>query len=265
MKYTEYLSNNKDLVAMIHVPALPGTPGNNLGTQEILDQVLGEAKLYQDAGINTVMIENMHDVPYLKHIGPEIIASMAVLGLKIKEMGLFCGIQILAAGNPEALACAKASNLDFVRVEGFVYAHIADEGYMDACAGELLRYRKLINATNVLIFTDIKKKHASHALTSDIDIVETAKTADFFLSEGIILTGVSTGEPADLQELKRLSSLSIRKIIGSGITDQNLKHYYPFADLFIVGSSLKQNGRWQNPPDISRVRALMAEFNRLKR
>jgi predicted TIM-barrel enzyme len=30
---------------------------------------------------------------------------------------------------------------------------------MDACAGDLLRFRKRIEAENILVFTDIKKKH----------------------------------------------------------------------------------------------------------
>jgi hypothetical protein len=30
---------------------------------------------------------------------------------------------------------------------------------MDACAGNLLRFRKQIEAENILVFTDIKKKH----------------------------------------------------------------------------------------------------------
>lgn len=49
--------------------------------------------------------------------------------------------------------------LDFIRAEGFVFSHVADEGFLDACAGDLLRYRKQIGADHVQIFTDIKKKH----------------------------------------------------------------------------------------------------------
>lgn len=67
--------------------------------------------------------------------------------------------QVLAAGNTEALAIAKACSLNFIRAEGFVFSHIADEGFLDANAGHILRYRRHIEAEDVLIFTDIKKKH----------------------------------------------------------------------------------------------------------
>ena len=62
--------------------------------------------------------------------------------------------------NKEALAVAQTSGADFIRAEGYVFSHVADEGWMDSCAGELLRYRKFINAENVLVLTDIKKKHS---------------------------------------------------------------------------------------------------------
>lgn len=100
-----------------------------------------------------------------------------------------CGIQILASANRQALAVAKAVDLQFIRAEGFVFSHIADEGFTDACAGDLLRYRKHIDAKNVLVFTDLKKKHSSHTITTDVSLAETAHAAEFFMSDGIILTG----------------------------------------------------------------------------
>ena len=50
-------------------------------------------------------------------------------------------------------------DLDFIRAECYVYSHIADEGLMNGCAGELMRYRASINAQHVSVLTDIKKKH----------------------------------------------------------------------------------------------------------
>ena len=104
----------------------------------------------------------MHDIPYInRNVGPEIIAGMAAVCSAVKRevAKMPCGIQILAGCNEQAIAVAKACNLDFVRAEGFVFSHVADEGIMNSDAGQLLRYRKKINAENVLIFTDIKKKH----------------------------------------------------------------------------------------------------------
>lgn len=73
------------------------------------------------------------------------------------------------------LILCKCLGLDFIRAEGFVFSHVADEGLMNACAGELLRYRKHIGAEHIQIFTDIKKKHR-WILSSNIFIYSFSKT-----------------------------------------------------------------------------------------
>ena len=49
---------------MLHIPALPGTPASCLGMTEILDRVMEETRVYSEAGVDGVIIENMHDTPY---------------------------------------------------------------------------------------------------------------------------------------------------------------------------------------------------------
>ncbi len=266
MKFKDFVKKNKILVGMVHVQSLPGTPGSRLSSQEIIDRAAEEAMIFKKLGFNTVMIENMHDIPYIKTVGPEITSLMTLVGKEIKKLGLYCGIQILAGANKEAMAAAKASDLDFIRAEGFVFAHVADEGYIESCAGELTRYRKMINAEDVMIFTDIKKKHSSHSITADVSIEETAHAAEFFLSDGVIVTGVSTGTEASLDEVKGVKkAVKIPVLIGSGITDKNLKNYFPYADIFIVGSFIKKGGYWKNELDETNIKLLMDEFNKLNK
>jgi len=45
-------------------------------------------------------------------------------------------------------------------------------GWIDACAGPLLRYRRQIGGSNIAVFCDIKKKHSAHAVTQDVDIAQ---------------------------------------------------------------------------------------------
>ncbi len=256
----KFVKEKKPLIGMIHISGLPGTPKNKLNPAQIIESAVDEALIYQSCGLKAVMIENMHDLPYLKsNVGHEISSLMAIIGHEIKQKTeLFCGVQILAGANEAAMATAFTSGMDFIRAEGFVFGHVADEGYIDASAAELLRFRKNIGAENILVFTDIKKKHSSHAITNDVDIVETAKAAEFFLSDGIILTGKSTAEQADLIELQKVSSqINIPVLIGSGITDKNISEYYELADGFIIGSYFKKDGNWQNPPDPERIKKLL--------
>ncbi|XP_062621067.1 uncharacterized protein F13E9.13, mitochondrial-like [Saccostrea cucullata] len=169
----------------------------------------------------------------------------------------YVGIQILAGGNKQALAVAQAAELDYIRAEGFVYSHVADEGWMDACAGDLLRYRKIIGAKDVKIFTDIKKKHSAHAVTSDISLVETARAAELFGSDGVIVTGTATGvetDPTEVQDVVR--SVSIPVLVGSGVTMNNV-HKFQSASGLIVGSHFKRLQQWDNQINIARLLKFM--------
>lgn len=261
-----FLEDNKTIIGMIHVDPLPGTPKYKGSMQEIVAKAKAEAKIYKEAGIDVLMIENMHDVPFDRQVGPEIIAAMAVIGYEVKNTtGLRCGLQILAAANKEALGAAQAAGLDFVRAEGFVFGHVADEGYIDGCAAEVLRYRRQIGADDILVLTDVKKKHSSHAITADVDIIETAHAAEFFLSDGVIVTGVATGTEASLEELQQVKeAVEIPVLVGSGVTVDNVDRYLDLADALIIGSYFKYNGHWAQGVEVERVKSLMAKVNRLR-
>ena len=255
------------LIGMVHVGALPGSPAAHHSIEKLAQHAVGEARAYRDAGFTAVAIENMHDRPYLKGgVGPEVTAAMAVIGRDIKrETGLPLGVQVLAAANREALAVAHAAGAEFVRVEGFVHAHVADEGLIESCAGELLRYRRHIGAERVRVFADVKKKHSSHAITADVSLAETVRAAEFFLADGVVVTGTATGEAAVAADVTgAVAASALPVLVGSGLTSANLAHYAA-AHGFIVGSSVKQGGLWSNPLDPDALRAVAAAFAALPR
>ncbi len=250
----------KPVIAMIHVGALPGTPAHRHDLRALEAGAVREAKILRAAGVHGVMLENMHDTPYLRgRVGPEIVAAMAILARAVKEaVGLPCGVQILAGANQEALAVAHAAGLDFIRVEGFAFAHVADEGFLQSSAAELLRYRRVLGAERVQIWADIKKKHSAHALTADVGLGATAGAVEFLRGDAVIVTGRVTGEPPrpeDIAEVKQHTRLPV--YVGSGLTERNLKEF-EVADGFIVGSFFKKKGHWANPLDPRRVARFMA-------
>jgi membrane complex biogenesis BtpA family protein len=250
----------KPMIGMIHVGALPGTPRNRESLNNIIKTAASEAKIYRQCGIDGIAIENMHDVPYLRGtVGPEITAAMTLVGAAVKEQfqGVV-GVQVLAAANKEAIAVAHSAGLDWVRVEGFVFGHVADEGYIESCAAELLRYCKQIGAKNIEVWADIKKKHSSHAITADVSIEETAHAAEFMGADAIIVTGNMTGHlpcPDDCNAAR--SGCKLPVVIGSGINEKTVRKFLPLADGFIIGSYFKKSGFWQNGVDPKRVETLL--------
>jgi membrane complex biogenesis BtpA family protein len=176
------------------------------------------------------------------------------------------GIQMLEAANETALEIAARADLDFLRVEGYVFAHVGGAGLIEGCAGKLLRRRRQLGVEHIKIFGDVKKKHCSHALTGDLDILDEVKQAEFFLVNGVIVTGARTAEPPDIAELRRVKKHArVPVLIGSGLTPENLASYYPLADGFIVGSTFRENGEFLGSLDPERLRRFTKVFGSLRK
>lgn len=263
----DLFKNTKPVVGVIHVGALPGTPASTLGVEALTELAVREAAAYRDGGVDGLMVENMHDVPYLRgRVGPEVVASMAVVARAVKaEAGLPVGVQILAGANVESVAVAHAAGLDYVRVEAYAFAHVADEGLIQSSAAELLRFRRTIGAEGVRVWADVKKKHSAHAITADVSLGETCATVEFMRGDAVIVSGSATGEPpraADVTEAK--SHCRIPVLLGSGVTPENVAEFYDAADGFIVGSYFKERGLWSNTVEPARVELMIEAVRRLR-
>ena len=194
---------------------------------------------------------------------PEIVAAMTVCAMAIREQvgaKMQVGMQILSGGNREAIGVAHACSLNFIRCENFVFGHVADEGVLlRAEAGPLLRYRKMIGAERVRVLCDLKKKHASHAITADVSLADAAHGAEFFGADGLIVTGTATGRPTsvdDVAEVRGASTLPL--LVGSGVTPETVRELFDAgADALIVGSWIKKGGNWKNAVDAKRSREMV--------
>ena len=263
----DLFKDTKPLDGVIHVGALPGTPAASLTVEALTELAVREAARYRDGGVDALMVENMHDVPYLRGgVGPEVVAAMAVVARAVKsEAGLPVGVQILAGANVEAVAVAHAAGLDYVRVEAYAFAHVADEGLIQSSAAELLRFRRKIGADGVRVWADVKKKHSSHAITADVPLGETCAAVEFMRGDAVIVSGPATGEPpraADVREAK--SHCRVPVLLGSGVTPENVAEFYDDADGFIVGSYFKGGGLWSNTVEPARVGRMVEAVRRLR-
>jgi membrane complex biogenesis BtpA family protein len=262
------------LIGMVHVQALPSAPFHRHSIDQIVDRAEEEAAALASAGFDGLIIENMHDRPYVHgSIGPETVACMTRVGLAVRAAArsagedLPVGVQVLSGGNREALAIAQAIGGQFIRCENFVFAHVADEGLLaTAEAGSLLRYRRQIGAERIRVFADLKKKHASHSITADVTLADAARAARFFGADGVIVTGAATGEPTRIEDVAVASdAVDLPVLVGSGVTPESVGPLLEHADGLIVGSYLKQFGFWENALDPDRCREIVASRDRARR
>ena len=272
-----FKSNRPILIGMVHTLPLPGSDGfvdqargsARSAIKDLIEHAVDEARVYAANGFDAILIENMHDLPYLNgRVEPETTAAMTAVAARIRsEIDLPIGLQLLAAANIEALGVALAADLDFIRAEAFVFAHVGDEGLHDAQAPHLIRRRAQLGARHIQIFADIKKKHSAHAITQDVSIAETAHAAAFFKADGVIVTGRSTGQAIDMPDLEETQRAlkshlpRLRVLVGSGVDADNIASLAPLADGLIVGSYVKKDGHWANEIDPSRVAHLVDKLN----
>ena len=208
-------------------------------------------------GCHAVLVENMGDAPYLNgEVAPETMAAMTRITREVVRLGLPTGVQVLAGANRQALAVAHASEAHFLRVEGFAYAHVADEGWMEACAGPLLRARANLGAEHIQIWTDVQKKHSAHAVTADLSMEELAHGHAFCGADALVITGNRTGTRTDVKDVNSAARSRLPVIVGSGVDTEDAGSLAQIADALIVGSALKVDGCWFNPVDPMRVGAI---------
>ena len=252
---------------MIAVLPLPGSPRYAGSSRAVINAALADLNQCVEAGSDVIVLENSHDLPYIKPpLDPHGIALMKRIAREVrKRFKGPIGIQLLEAANESALEIACEADLDFLRVEAYVFAHIGGAGLIEGCAGRLLRKRAHLSCKHVKIFADVNKKHCSHALIGDLDITDVVKQAEFFLADGVIVTGPRTGEPPELKELRRVKQAAdVPVIIGSGMTSQNISKYMPWADGFIVGSALREGGKFLGRLDPKRLRAFVSAFHKAR-
>ena len=68
---------------------------------EIVSRACKEAEVYRRCGVHGVIVENMHDLPYLRGrdgVGSEVTASMTRVASEVKKVvpGMLLGVQILS-------------------------------------------------------------------------------------------------------------------------------------------------------------------------
>lgn len=253
----------KFLAAMIAVLPLPGSPLYNGDDKKVMDQALADLEVYKEAGVDSLLFENDHDLPYvqppLDENGIALMAEIAIEARKRFEGPI--GIQMLEAANIASLEIAAQADLDYIRVEAFVFAHVGGSGIINGSAGKILRRRKELTSENIQVFADVKKKHGSHSLTIDLDIKDEIRQAEFFLADGVIVTSQFTGinpDRDDLVNAKNTTKLPV--LIGSGMTAENITEYLPLADGFIVGSYFRKNGKFLEKLDPARLGKFMQVF-----
>jgi len=255
--FKELFSSRQPVIACIHLPALPGAPMYDGNMDAIYEKAIEEAKIFSQAGVDGLIIENFKDKPFYPHQAPpETIASLAAVAREVvNAVSIPVGVNVLRNDAHGAMAIATAVKAQFIRVNTHMSAILSEQGIIQGNSHHTLRLRQHLKS-KVLIFADVGVKHAAPLVSRGLAI-ETKDLCERGLADAVIVSGALTGlatDLADLEIVKQYSSVPV--LIGSGVTPDNI-HSLSQADGFIVGSYFKKEGRANNSVAKDRVEALL--------
>ncbi|MFC7213138.1 BtpA/SgcQ family protein [Saliphagus sp. GCM10025334] len=266
--HRDAFGTDRPILGMIHLPALPGSPGYEGSREAIRTRALEDAAMLEAGGVDGIVVENFGDSPfYPDEVPNHIVAEMSALATTITSaVDVPVGVNVLRNDAEAALSVAAAAGASFVRVNVHVGAATTDQGIVEGRAHETLRLRDRLEA-DVAILADVDVKHATPL--GEAGLAQTAlETAVRGRADGLIVSGAGTGQTTSLEDLERVVeavstvdrevAVPVPVFVGSGVTPESLDDAFAVgADGAIVGTALKEGGETTNPVSRERVEALV--------
>jgi membrane complex biogenesis BtpA family protein len=249
---------SKPIVAMLHLPGLPGRPLHDVagGSEAILASVARDLDVLQDAGVDGVLFCNEKDYPYQLKVGTEVAAAMAATVGRLRDrISVPFGVNLL--WDPMAsLAVARATGARFIR-EVLTGVYESDLGIISPDIGDIASYRTAIGASDVALFDNISPEFSSPLGTRSV--ADRARGAAFMGMDAILISGWAAGSPMAMADLVAAKEAAPETpiVANTGVRADRIAEIMKVADGAIVGTSLKVDGITWNPVDPVRVKALM--------
>ncbi len=263
--FTDLFRTIKPVIAMAHLPALPGTPRYNreAGVEYLVERLRPDVEHLVQGGVDALLFCNEDDRPYVFKAGIEQIAAHTRVVTELAPKSLPFGVDFL--WDPlAAIAIAHATGAAFIR-EALTGVYESDMGVWTPNAGEAIRFREQIGAGGVRVFYNIVPEFASTLGTRTIP--QRARSVVISsLADAVLISGAMAGDEPDIHVFEAVKAVvgEVPLLVNTGAKASNIEGFLKVADGVIVGSSLKQDGYTWNPVDPARVAAFMAAVSRAR-
>ncbi|MDJ0713185.1 MAG: BtpA/SgcQ family protein [Prochloraceae cyanobacterium] len=255
MDLYQIFKTSNPIIGVVHLLPLPTSPGWGGSLKAVTERAEQEATALAAGGVDGIVIENFFDVPFVKdEVDPAVVSAMTLIVDRIVNLVMLpVGINVLRNDAKSAMAIATCVKAKFIRVNVLTGVMATDQGLIEGCARQLLRYRRELDS-NVAILADVLVKHARPLGTPNL-IAAVSDTIERGLADAVILSGWATGSPPTLEDLEiaRAAAKGTPVFIGSGANTENVSKLMQAADGVIVASSLKRRGNIKETIDPIRV------------
>ncbi|MHB8826628.1 MAG: BtpA/SgcQ family protein [Acidimicrobiales bacterium] len=246
----------KPLIAMAHVPPLPGTPLYDAaaGVQGLIDHVRRDTAVLLEGGFDAVLFCNEGDRPYQLHAGLEASAVMTRVVTECRPSDRPFGVDFLWDAQC-ALAIGVATGAAFMR-EVITGSWESDMGAWNPDAAALLRNRHNFGRDDLAIFANVTPEFAS-SIGGRSPAQMARSTVVSSLADAILVSGPMAGSEPDVgtvADVRDALDPSIPVLLNTGAKAGTIQSFLKHADGCIVGSDLKRDGYTWNEVDPERVK-----------
>ena len=256
----------KPIIAMCHFRAMPGDPGYDPdgGMEKVADLARKDFLALQEGGVDAVMFSNEFSLPYLLKARPETTAAMGrVIGELKRDIKIPYGVNVL--WDPYAsLDLAAATDALFIReIMSGVYA--SDYGLWNTDSGEIARHRARLGLKNLKMLFNIVPEAARYLAARDV--AEIARTTVFNNRPDVIcVSGIMAGASTDNAVLQKVKNAvpGTAVFANTGCNIDSIEAILSVADGAVVGTTFKEDGKFDNFVDINRVRAFMEKVKGIR-
>ena len=227
---------------VVHLKSLPGSPGNYLPLDEIIELAQEDVNNLIFGGVDGIIIENFGDTPFVKDdISKRTLASFTTVVENIEyDRDIKVGINVLRNDGISALSIAEATKADFVRINVLNNVMMyTDQGMIEGKAHEIAQFKNSLNK-EIEIYADVFVKHAVPPEGSKIEN-HTEELIHRAGADVVIVTGDGTGHEINIEDLNKVRDIvpQGKLAIGSGVNEENIEQYVDLADILIVGTNFK--------------------------
>ena len=277
----EMFGTEKPMIGLIHLQALPGDPfyrqemkdagrpaaagsGTGGGMDAVIERAEADLKALQSGGIDGVLFTNEFSMPYQKKVSGVTLAAMGtVIGALRRQIEVPFGAEAIFDGDATIELCA-AVEADFTRCL-FTGVWDSDFGLVDRDIAHTLRLKNSLRLDRLKMF---------YFVTSEGDASVGGRTPEEIGAsllfncrpDALVVGGNAAGARPGTSLLQNLREIagSTPVICGTGCRKENLEEILPLCDGAFIGTSLKRDGRLENPVDAARVGSFMEKVRRLR-
>jgi len=264
--FKKIFKNDKPVIAMVHLPALPGSPlyDPKLGLNYIIESAQRDLESLQDADVDAVLFGNENDRPYELKANTASSATMSyVIGFLKEKIKVPFGVNVL--WDPlSTIAVAASTGAQFVR-EIFTGVYASDMGLWIPDAAKAMRYKKSLDRNDLLMFYNVSAEFA-YSLDQR-SLADRSRSVEFSsIPDAVLVSGQITGEVAKMDDIKSVKKIlpNIPVLANTGVKLETVTNILKIADGVIVGSSLKADGDTWKSVDPKRAKDFMNKVKSIR-